>query len=652
MKFIHIFIFLSITNVILAQEICDNGIDDDGDGAIDILDSDCLCTPPSVGVIMEDFESFSDCPEGLGGYLDLITEWKPAGTPQGANTCGFLGGAIFPAVPLPIPSGEGCFGMGGDEGIIRCLSDCSLVAGESYTFSFDAVGFTQFSTDAEYVLFGRSSCSGIPSGPAEYEYNWLQNCSPNFQWTALASFTGSSNLDQWESLSSTFTANANYGAVLLAFNCDGQAYSYVDNVELAGDFAGDECDNSANTGFLVDQSGDCVSGITLAVDPDTAIQYQWYLEGIAIPGAVGSSLTIDPIEIGEYQVRAIYANSLCGISEAVTIENSDIEVLELELITTDPNCAGESSGSIQTIVDSQNSPFEFEWNTGSIDSEITDLSVGNYSVTVTDANGCFGSFSSSLFEPDEISIELLNTAPLCFNETTGSIEVILNNPNEPLDFIWSNGSEESSLINLGSGNYSVTATNTNGCSEIFSTTIAQPDPFFLNDFVLQPTLSEGGIIEVFPNGGTSPYEFDWDNGSIESLLSDLGSGTFSVTATDANDCSTIAGFELFEPLDEDDIREKIYIPNAFSPNGDGANDKFEFFYFPEDLISSVKGIRIFDRWGGLIYEELDKEPGNTQFWNGMKNGQLANAGVYVYLITIQSYNGKQLVFSGDVTLTL
>ena len=71
MKFIHIFILLSITNIAIAQEICDNGIDDDGDGAIDILDSDCLCTPPSVGVIMEDFESFSDCPEGFGGYLDL-----------------------------------------------------------------------------------------------------------------------------------------------------------------------------------------------------------------------------------------------------------------------------------------------------------------------------------------------------------------------------------------------------------------------------------------------------------------------------------------------------------------------------------------------------------------------------------------------------
>jgi gliding motility-associated-like protein len=726
MKFLISLCLIFSLTPLFAQEICDNGIDDDGDLAIDLQDADCLCSVPSTGLIAEDFENYTDCPEGFGGILNIISDWEPAGTPQGANTCGFLGGAIFPAVPLPIPSGEGCIGIGSDEGIVKCLPSCSLLSGETYTFEIDAVDFTQFGTTVEYVLYGRSSCAGIPSGPSDYTYDWLDNCSPNFQWTALVTVTGSPGTNpSWESLSGSFTADANYGALLIAFSCDNPAYSYIDNIRISGDFAGTECDDAEpSPEILTEQLGDCVNGSSITVSSDSAIQYQWYLDGVAILGQTDSTFNVVPYVPGEYQVRAIFPSGLCTVSESVTLGINDLEVLNFDFTTTDPLCIGEESGVITPSVSSPNLPYTYNWSTGSQDSILTNLGTGNYTLTITDSAGCFGVFSESIIDPDPLSANLLTTAPVCIDEATGSIEIVPADPNDNYTYIWSDGSTQATLSNVGAGDYSVTVTNSNGCtntfntslsnpqglqfnitsnpilcfngtsgsidlttddplnsfeyfwdtgndtpsitdlgagnysvtvsdengcSETYTTEVTQPDPFLLNTTINQPSFTTGGSIELFPEGGTPPYSFDWNNGSTNELLSNLEVGIFTVTATDEYGCTAVATVELSDPLLGEDILDKIYIPNTFSPNNDGLNDLFQFYLTQQSLIRAVKEFRIFDRWGGQVYQELNKETNTMRFWNGTKNNKKVLSGVYAYLIVLESYSGEELVFKGDIT---
>ena len=726
MKFLISLCLIFSLTPLFAQEICDNGIDDDGDLAIDLQDADCLCSVPSTGLIAEDFENYTDCPEGFGGILNIISDWEPAGTPQGANTCGFLGGAIFPAVLLPIPSGEGCIGIGSDEGIVKCLPSCSLLSGETYTFEIDAVGFTQFGTTVEYVLYGRSSCAGIPSGPSDYTYDWLDNCSPNFQWTALVTVTGSPGTNpSWESLSGSFTADANYGALLIAFSCDNPAYSYIDNIRISGDFAGTECDDAEpSPEILTEQLGDCVNGSSITVSSDSAIQYQWYLDGVAILGQTDSTFNVVPYVPGEYQVRAIFPSGLCTVSESVTLGINDLEVLNFDFTTTDPLCIGEESGVITPSVSSPNLPYTYNWSTGSQDSILTNLGTGNYTLTITDSAGCFGVFSESIIDPDPLSANLLTTAPVCIDEATGSIEIVPADPNDNYTYIWSDGSTQATLSNVGAGDYSVTVTNSNGCtntfntslsnpqglqfnitsnpilcfngtsgsidlttddplnsfeyfwdtgndtpsitdlgagnysvtvsdengcSETYTTEVTQPDPFLLNTTINQPSFTTGGSIELFPEGGTPPYSFDWNNGSTNELLSNLEVGIFTVTATDEYGCTAVATVELSDPLLGEDILDKIYIPNTFSPNNDGLNDLFQFYLTQQSLIRAVKEFRIFDRWGGQVYQELNKETNTMRFWNGTKNNKKVLSGVYAYLIVLESYSGEELVFKGDIT---
>lgn len=103
------------------------------------------------------------------------------------------------------------------------------------------------------------------------------------------------------------------------------------------------------------------------------------------------------------------------------------------------------------------------------------------------------------------------------------------------------------------------------------------------------------------------------------------------------------------PLLGEDILDKIYIPNIFSPNNDGLNDVFKFYLTEQSLIRTVKEFRIFDRWGGQVYQELNKETNTMQFWNGTKNNTKVLSGVYVYLMVLESYSGEELVFKGDIT---
>ena len=93
----------------------------------------------------------------------------------------------------------------------------------------------------------------------------------------------------------------------------------------------------------------------------------------------------------------------------------------------------------------------------------------------------------------------------------------------------------------------------------------------------------------------------------------------------------------------------MYIPNAFTPNGDGNNDFFGV-YGREDILM-VEALLIYDRWGGLVFEEMDRQLSiSSEFWDGTINGGEAPSAVYVYLLQLQMRDGKKKTIKGDFTL--
>lgn len=130
----------------------------------------------------------------------------------------------------------------------------------------------------------------------------------------------------------------------------------------------------------------------------------------------------------------------------------------------------------------------------------------------------------------------------------------------------------------------------------------------------------------------------------ESYASPVESTAYRLTASDANGCSTSDVVMIFV-----DARRSVYIPNIFSPNGDGLNDRFTVFAGTDVL--EIKGFIIFDRWGNMLYQKGPFLPNDLQYgWDGTFEGQDMNSAVYVYYAEVLFVDGRTEVFKGDVTL--
>ncbi|MEM1217035.1 MAG: gliding motility-associated C-terminal domain-containing protein, partial [Bacteroidota bacterium] len=118
--------------------------------------------------------------------------------------------------------------------------------------------------------------------------------------------------------------------------------------------------------------------------------------------------------------------------------------------------------------------------------------------------------------------------------------------------------------------------------------------------------------------------------------------TLSVTGTSG--CSDVASTQIVV-----DQSVKYFIPNVFSPNEDGVNDVFSVF--GDDLLERVISMEIYDRWGGQVYQASNLPVNDaTAGWDGRYRGELAQAGIYVYILRLQTKVGEVISTSGDVML--
>lgn len=561
-----ILIFL-FSQSLFAQEICNNGIDDDGDQAIDLQDPECNCAL-FEGTLSEDFENFTDCPLSVGAYLDLISEWRPAGTPQLVNTCGYTGGQFnLPFAPLPFPSGEGAVGIDIQEGLVRCMDNCPLLIGEDYTLSFSAAHFPENPGEATtLILYGRNSCADLDDGPADYDFQFQNPCLSTFDWIEIASIPLTGTEANWNDYLVNFTADSNYGSILLGYDCESTAYTYIDLLDIDGTFSGNAClGGPAIVDMNTELEGDCLSGTVFELDLNTAEQYQWYRNGVAIAGATDNSLSMLPLLPGYYQARATFADGSCTVSDSIIIDSAFLDVIDVELTATDPLCAAGNTGSIFTsVLNSSNQPFSYEWSNMSQDFALINLSAGEYTLLLTDANGCIGLSSETLIDPDPIILDFITVNPQCSGDNSGSIEVLTDGLQEPFSFLWSNSGEQSLISNLTAGIYNLNFTDGNGCTVLTDIELEEPDAINLNLEGTNPACAgqASGSIEAITNDLNGVIQYNWNTNDQGAVLNNVPAGDYTLTISYGNDCESIATITLEDPeaLTFDFIAEE---PNCY-----------------------------------------------------------------------------------------
>ncbi len=261
-------------------------------------------------------------------------------------------------------------------------------------------------------------------------------------------------------------------------------------------------------------------------------------------GATGP--TVSNLVPGSYTVVATDANS-CTKTQAFTVgSNSSIVITGT---TTNPTCSAGTNGSIAVSATGGTGNKTFSWSNGATTATISDLIEGFYTVTATDEAGCSQAQSYTLTAPTAISIIGSANNITCIELTNGSISVSATGGTGNKTFLWSNGASGASISNLAAGSYSVTATDANGCNQTQSYTVTAPTAITITGTATNALCvgANNGSITVSATGGTGNKTFSWSNGATGTTISNLASGSYTATATDANGCTQTQSYSITAP---------------------------------------------------------------------------------------------------------
>ncbi len=250
---------------------------------------------------------------------------------------------------------------------------------------------------------------------------------------------------------------------------------------------------------------------------------------------------ITGLTAGTYSVD-ITDGAGCMMTETISISNNTGTLNETAVVADDT--CGASVGAIDLTVTGGNAPISYSWDSGQTTQDISNVPAGAYTCTITDASGCVlvsaaysvGNSSGTL-SLDNVSI----TNEECSN-TSGAIDLTVSGGTAPITFNWDSGATTEDISGLSAGNFECTISDANGCNTSTGTLTIFNSPSSLavsTNFVTDEICGNSqGAINIDVSGGTAPYSFSWTGGSTSEDLLNVSAGTYTVTVTDANGCST------------------------------------------------------------------------------------------------------------------
>lgn len=507
---------------------------------------------------------------------------------------------------------------------------CPLVTTTYYVTVTDAVNDTAIDSVVISVNpppvfnidYSDLNCYGICDGEAEiihtsgaapYQYNWSNNQTTN-PITNLCAATYYVTVTDFNNCTASDT---------FVITEPSQIIVQLDHVDVL-------CNgDSTGSAFVVNSSGGTGSLI-----------YLWSYQN-------QSDSTIDSIPAGTYIITVTDENA-CSISDTVTVLQPT--PIQVSTISVTAAICENPTGSATVDAFGGTPGYTYSWN-GSTGPSITSVVAGNYSVTITDANTCSVVYSVTIpFDPGNMTIDIETSDDHC-DQGVGSATAIVSNGNMPFQYQWNcTGANTHSVTGLFEGNYSLSVTDNNGChaqTDFTIDNVAGP----IADFTTSPQASiflTGQDIHFYDisSGSVNFWLWDFDFNNDTSLIQnpyysypEPGMYSILLLVSDEWGCTDTVTKNI-------SVRDRmtIYIPDAFSPNGDGMNDFFGPFGTSIDIDNFE--IRIFNRWG----EELFVSHNINAMWDGSYNGVPVPPGVYVWSVYVREVGGNDAMMSGRVTV--
>ncbi|MCX6258506.1 MAG: SprB repeat-containing protein [Bacteroidia bacterium] len=233
-----------------------------------------------------------------------------------------------------------------------------------------------------------------------------------------------------------------------------------------------------------------------------------------------------------------------GGTAVLDCSQSHIYSLISSFSTTDISCNGCSDGSISLNVTGGTPPYTYSWSNGATTQDISGLTAGTYSVTISDSAGIVDVASLSLLEPPNITLTPLITNLSCYGDNSGAIDLWVNCGTSPFTYLWSNQASAEDLVSIGAGNYTVTVTDANGNMGTASADVTQPPELLVNLSATNVINGNDGAIDLTVTGGIAPYTILWSTGASTEDIDSLSTGLYSVTVTDMNGCRQISSVQV------------------------------------------------------------------------------------------------------------
>lgn len=363
---------------------------------------------------------------------------------------------------------------------------------------------------------------------------------------------------------------------------------------------------------------------------------------------------IDNLPGGNYILLVTDQNN-CTISSSHTIASPS--AILSSVAGNNPDCNGNASGFAVVSPAGGTPPYAYAWSTNPVQTGVMAIKLAGdavYQVTISDVNGCTKTDSVTIIQPSKVSVAFTQTDATCFSGNDGSVIVLASGGNAPYSY-YLNGVYQlnDTFTGLVAGNYVIVAEDVNKCNGAATFTITQPGAF---------TLDAGRDVTAFRNEpvqlrasafSTNGIKgFDWNaepelscTACADPIATCDSTKSFVVKATDSAGCIQ---FDTVTVL----IKKEFlyYIPAAFTPNGDGLNERFEFNILGAKSIS----IQIWNRWGEKVYDNPAQlngiHQGGSNGWDGTFKDKLAEMDTYTYQIIVQLYGEDNTrTITGTVT---
>jgi len=404
-------------------------------------------------------------------------------------------------------------------------------------------------------------------------------------------------------------------------------------------------------------STDCANGNNGSATISGAGGIQPYMYQWSSNAGNQTTATAENLTSGVYTVIISDGNQ-CTSEREITI--AEPESLSIEFSVSQISCPGSADGVISTNITGGTAPYQYAWSTGSTDTEINQIEAGDYELTITDNKGCTAVSNQLIDVPEVLSATTQLIEPTCFGDRDGRITIFATGGVPP--YLYSLNQEEfngtSVQIGIRAGEYDLRVKDSKGCEFSTSVTINEPLPVIVNARTdLEITL--GDTLQLFSEIENSVGDVDlfWEapyEGTLicipDSIFNCENPFTitqntirYNLTAEDSRGCigETTVQIIVTKP-------RQVFVPTAFTPNGDGNNDLLLVHGAPGTEVVSYK---VFDRWGSLLFENGEFMINDLAAgWNGSYRNERLSSGVYIWQVTVRYLDGELKTLSGNTTL--